>query len=231
MTYILNKVDCELATKYIKNAAENENADAMCEYALFHSNWQGAKNNFEEIIDKGSINAITTYAFISNSNECNKEEAIKYCRIKIDKGDFIIMINYTLMVQEGDGVTMNKGEAIKYYKMAIGIGNTDSMCRYALMLEEEFIKYYKVAIERDSPFPMNRYETILKDWNQSTKEEFIKYIKMAIDKGDSNVMYNFALMLQNEEEAIKYNRMAINKGNEKFITKRNHNWCWQRKSN
>lgn len=46
---------------------------------------------------------------------------------------------------------------------------------------------------------------------------------MAIDKGDSNVMYNFALMLQNEEEAIKYNRMAINKGNEKFITKRNHN--------
>ena len=30
---LLNKDDCELASKYIKNTAEDENADAMCEYA------------------------------------------------------------------------------------------------------------------------------------------------------------------------------------------------------
>lgn len=34
---LLNKDDCELASKYIKNTAEDENADAMCEYALIQN--------------------------------------------------------------------------------------------------------------------------------------------------------------------------------------------------
>ena len=160
------------------------------------------------------MNAITAYAFILNSNECNKEEVIKYCWMEIDKRDFIAMNNNSskVAIERNSSFLMNcyakickdenqstKEEFIKYYKEAIDIGNTDSMCRHALMLEEEFIKYYKVAIERDSSFLMNCYAKIFKDENQSTKEEFIKYYKEAIDKA-----YKLALMIQNGDGINTY---------------------------
>ena len=141
----------------------------------------------------------------------NKDEAIKYYKMAIEKGNVDAMNNYAILIENE-----NKDEASKYYKMAIEKQYVRSMYNYAILIQnenkDEAIKYYKMAIEKGDIGSMNNYAILIENEN---KDEAIKYYKMAIEKGSGYAMYNYACIIQNEnkDEAIKYYLMAIDKGN------------------
>jgi TPR repeat protein len=168
--------------------------------------------------------------------EQNGEEAIKYYKMAIEKGDCHAMNNLGYMYYNGKGVERNYDEAIKYYKMSIEKGNSHAMFNLGLMYQygdgveqnyDEAIKYYKMAIEKGDSDAMNNLGHMFHTGFDVEKnfEEAIKYYKMAIEKGDSDAMYNLGIMYhfgegveQNVEEAIKYYKMAIEKDFEKAKT-------------
>lgn len=47
-----------------------------------------------------------------------KEDAVKFYKIAIEKGNKYAMYNYAYMLANGDGIEQNKEEIIKYYIMA-----------------------------------------------------------------------------------------------------------------
>lgn len=67
----------------------------------------------------------------------NYEEAIKYAKIAIEKGQPEVMLLYAIMLEKGEGIPANKEESNKYYKMAIEHDNVSAMLIYGSKLERE----------------------------------------------------------------------------------------------
>jgi len=163
--------------------------------------------------------------------EQDYEEAIKYYKMAIEKGNGKAMNNLGRIYYNGDYAEQNYEEAIKYYKMAIEKGEEHAMNNLGIMYEhghgveqnyEEAIKYYKMAIEKGPGDAMHNLGMLYEYGHgvEQNYEEAIKYYKMAIEKGNCCAINNLGRMYdnghgveQNFDEAIKYYKMAIEKGN------------------
>lgn len=64
----------------------------------------------------------------------NWEYAAEYFKMAADLGMVEPMLNYALMLSNGEGVKMDKKEASKYYKRAADNEQINSMYNYATML-------------------------------------------------------------------------------------------------
>ena len=89
--------------------------------------------------------------------------------MSIEKGNDDAMLNYAIMLNNGDGVPVNKSEAIKYFKMSIEKGNDDAMLNYAIMLnngdgvpvnKSEAIKYYKMSADKGNKKAIHRLKAL-----------------------------------------------------------------------
>jgi hypothetical protein len=158
------------------------------------------------------------------------QEAIKYYKMAIGKGNDYAMFSLGGMYHYGIGIERNYTEAIKYYKIAIVKGNGHAMNAIGWMYHNgtglrknyyEAIKYYKMAYEKGNDSAMNNLgnmycngEGIKRDYHEA-----VKYYKMAIGKGVSYAMNSFYNMYNDRyylsvdirhKEAIEYCKIYIN---------------------
>lgn len=189
--------------------------------------------SFNFFSDCGIIDFSNEYAYMFHYGDfidSDIQEAIKYYKIGIEKGDRTSMRHYADILRSGQGIDVNKKEALKYYKISADKGDIFSMYRYAKMLnegdgvevnKEEASKYYKmIGLAVEDIEGLIKLEDDFHKFNDNSSniEKYINFLKIESDKGNKYAMLIYASKIEdgqlgkNKDEAAKYLKMSADQG-------------------
>ena len=187
--------------------------------------------HFKEAADRDNIVAILMYGRILYNGygvQTNKAEAAKYFKKAADRGSVVAMNSYGNMLSYGNGVPKDLEQAAHYYKMAsdkgsiVSTNSNDEASRPDIVGTMD-IAQGNINDNAESFNAMCHSELALDGGEENVlkeKEKMVSYCKMLADKGDTDMMNNYAIMLQqgeevpaDNEEAARYFKMAVDRGN------------------
>ncbi|OHT12254.1 hypothetical protein TRFO_18063 [Tritrichomonas foetus] len=202
------------ANKMIKQAADNKYAPAAEHYAqMMYANDEisEAAKYYQIAADAGIANAqfeIANMLIDGNGITQDVSKAKKYLKKAAEQNHHNAAYLYAKYLEESH----KWKESAKYYKLAADNGNVNAIEFYAKMQLsgkcgkkniEEALKYYKLGSEKNSENCKVQYAVLTHD------KEFLKKIA----EKNSDAMYEYALMIDNNEESLKYLKEAARNSN------------------
>ncbi|OHT14490.1 hypothetical protein TRFO_15152 [Tritrichomonas foetus] len=207
-----NEINMEKVRGLFQIAADNKHPEACRKFGEILLNENKINEARKYLISAATFGDLKAKELLDNDkhsgNDFNKVSGEKLnhaMKIKTaaDSGDAIAMINYGLILENGNsGIEKDEKEAAKYYKMSADKGNTYGMLMYAKVLEagkgvtKNFSlakQYYEKSAEGGNSKAMN---WISQQYNESDIKS-LHFNRMAAEKGNPESLKKFVRIIKN----------------------------------
>ena len=207
-----------LAASYAKYSADQELPSGLWYYGYCLENGIGVDKDFEQAAKYYKISAEKNDSFgmwhygtlleLGRGVEQNLSSAAHFYKLSADLGNEFGQCYYGKMLESGNGVEKNIDEAEKYYKLSAKQINRDGLFHYGRLIEkrgeiEHAAKYFRLAAKQNHPTALYRYgyylEKVKQDYNNA-----IKYYFRAMKFQESDAMWSYAMLIDDDAETGKY---------------------------
>ncbi|WP_288318772.1 tetratricopeptide repeat protein [Xylanibacter caecicola] len=240
MYAILNETETNYpeAMKYLRMAAEQNDADAMFELGrCYNKGWCGLKEDSEQSLywfrlaaERNSPQALRMLGIIYHEGYCNvtvdKEAAFRYLKQAADLDDELACGLISLTYEKGDGVATDTKKAIYYAKKGADLGDANSQYSYGGFLmegadgleknEKLAFDYFMKSAEQGKNYAILAVaEFYLRGWGGLTqsKEEAKKWYVKASEAGSATASLMIAdFCCDNDNERLSWYQKAAEQG-------------------